>query len=94
VAGPPPAGARHRLSAWCQPPRDDWGVSDERTLHNPARVVVIAYLMALLCLGVPLALVGAVFAGVVLARRGLPWTGAGVIALGLVCAALGVTVLR
>jgi hypothetical protein len=57
-------------------------------------VVAAAYLLAALSLLVPLAVVGAVFAGAVLLRRGRPAEGAGVIALGVACAALGVTVLR
>lgn len=61
---------------------------------DPPRVVLLAYLLALICLLVPLGLVGALFAGAVLLRRDRPWSGAGVIASALLCTALGVTVLR
>ena len=46
-----------------------------------------------MCLLVPLAIFGALFAGVVLWRRGLPQHGVGVVALALACMAFGVTVL-
>ena len=52
------------------------------------RVVVVAYLLAALCVLVPFALVGALFAGVALARRNRPRDGVGVVALGLACTAL------
>lgn len=61
--------------------------------QDPTRIVVIAYLLAAVCLLAPLAVIGAVFAGVVLARRNRPAHGAGVIALALSCTALAVTVL-
>jgi len=54
----------------------------------------VAYLLAAVCLLVPLALVGAVFAGVALMRRNRPLEGVGVIALGIACTALGVALLR
>ena len=54
----------------------------------------MAYLLAAVCLLVPLALVGALFAGVALMRRNRPLEGAGVIALGIACTALGVALLR
>jgi hypothetical protein len=56
--------------------------------------VAVAYLLAAVCLLVPLALVGAVFAGVVLVRRNRPLEGTGVIVLGLACTALGVALWR
>ena len=56
--------------------------------------MVVAYLLAATCLLVPLALVGALFAGVALARRNRPAEGAGVILLGIACTALGVLLLR
>ena len=52
-------------------------------------MVVVAYILAAVCLLVPLALVGALFAGIVLMRRNRPREGAGVIALGVACTALG-----
>jgi hypothetical protein len=69
-------------------------VTDEPPLRDPTRVVVAAYLLAAVCLLVPLAVVGAAFAGVVLARRDRPGAGAGVIVLALVCTGLAVTVLH
>lgn len=60
----------------------------------PDRVVGVAYLISLLCLLVPLALVGSAFASVTLARRGRPLSAAGVTALGVACAAIGLTVIR
>lgn len=63
-------------------------------LRDPTRVVVAAYALAAVCLLVPLALIGALFAGVALARRNRPAEGAGVIVLALVCTALAVALLR
>lgn len=57
-------------------------------------MVVVAYVLAAVCLLVPLALVGALFAGIVLMRRNRRLEGAGVIALGLACTAAGLTFLR
>jgi len=57
-------------------------------------VVVVAYILAAVCLLVPLALVGALFAGIVLMRRNRPREGAGVIALGVACTALGLVLWR
>ena len=64
--------------------------------HLPMRpqAVVAAYLLAALCLLIPLAIVGSTFAGTVLWRRGLRPHGAAVIALGVACMVLGVTALR
>ena len=67
---------------------------DEPFLRDPQRVVVAAYLLAAVCVVVPFAVVGALFAGVVLARRNRPGAGAGVIALSLACTAAGVALLR
>jgi hypothetical protein len=50
--------------------------------------------LAAVCLLVPLALIGALFAGVVLMRRNRMAEGAGVIALGVACTALGLLLLR
>jgi len=62
---------------------------DEPMPPIPGRLVAVAFLLALVCLLVPLAIVGAVFAGIVLIRRGRPTAGAGVLVLGVVCATLG-----
>jgi hypothetical protein len=62
--------------------------------RDPGRVVAAAYGLAVVCLFVPLALVGALFAGVALARRNRPAEGAGVVVVGIACTALGVTLLR
>ena len=56
--------------------------------------MVVAYLLAVVCLAVPLALIGAVFAGVALMRRNRPVDGTGVIAVALVATALGIVLLR
>jgi hypothetical protein len=56
--------------------------------------VVIAYLLAGVCLLVPLALVGALFAGLALIRRGRPADGAGVIVVAVLATALGLLLLR
>jgi hypothetical protein len=50
--------------------------------------------LAGVCLLVPLALVGALFAGVALMRRNRAADGAGVIAAAVLCTALGVMLLR
>ena len=57
-------------------------------------MVVAAYLLAIVCLLVPLALVGALFAGVALMRRNRPVDGLGVIAVAVLATALGVILLR
>ncbi len=57
-------------------------------------MVVVAYLLAVVCLLVPLALIGAVFAGVALIRRNRPSDGTGVIVVALVATVLGVVLLR
>jgi hypothetical protein len=57
-------------------------------------VVVVAYLLAVVCLLVPLALLGALFAGVALMRRGRPAEGAGVIVVAVLATALGLMLLR
>lgn len=75
--------------------RDDPpAMNDEPMIKDPANVVVAAYLLAAVCLIVPFAVIGALFAGVALARRNRPGAGAGVIALGVACTALAVVVLR
>lgn len=60
----------------------------------PPRLVVIAYLLALICAVAPLAILGAGFAGATLYTRGRRGAGAGVVAAAVVCTVLGVTVLR
>ena len=60
----------------------------------PPRIVAVAYLLAAVCLVVPLAVVGAIFAGVVLVNRGRRGHGIGVIVLALACTAAGVALLR
>ena len=57
-------------------------------------MVVAAYLLAAVCLLVPLAVAGALFAGVALIRRGRPGDGAGVIVAGVLATALGLLLLR
>jgi hypothetical protein len=57
-------------------------------------VVVVAYLLAIVCLLVPLALVGALFAGVALMRRNRPADGAGVIAVALLATGLWIVLLH
>jgi hypothetical protein len=56
--------------------------------------VVVAYLLAIVCLAVPLALVGALFAGAALVRRNRPADGLGVIVVALLATALGVILFR
>lgn len=62
--------------------------------RDPTRIVVIAYLLALVCVLVPLALLGALFAGVALVRRNRPLDGSGVIVVAVACTAFGLLVLR
>jgi hypothetical protein len=58
------------------------------------QAVVAAYLLAAVCLLIPLAVIGSTFAGTVLWRRGLRAHGAAVVGLGVACMVFGVTVLR
>ncbi|MEA2218015.1 MAG: hypothetical protein QOJ35_641 [Solirubrobacteraceae bacterium] len=60
----------------------------------PPRLVVVAYAIAVVCLVAPLAVLGAGFAGAALFTRGRRAAGAGVVAVAVLCAALGATVLR
>ena len=53
---------------------------------------MVAYLLAAVCVLAPLAVVGAVFAGIALMRRNRARDGLQVIALGLACTALGLVV--
>jgi hypothetical protein len=67
---------------------------DEDPLPVSPQVVVVGYLLAALCLLIPLAVVGSTFAGAVLWRRGLRQHGAAVVGLGIACMVFGVTALR
>ena len=58
------------------------------------QAVVAAYLLAALCLLIPLAIVGSTFAGIVLWRRGLRQHAAAVVGFGVACMVFGVTALR
>jgi hypothetical protein len=58
------------------------------------QAVVAAYLLAALCLLVPLAAVGSTFAGTVLWRRGLRRHAAAVVGFGVACMVIGVTAVR
>ena len=67
---------------------------DDGRLPVPPQAVLAAYLLALLCLLIPLSVVGSTFAGAVLWRRGLGPHGLAVITLGIVCTITAVTTLR
>ena len=67
---------------------------DDGPLPVRPQLVVVAYLLAALCLLIPLAVFGSTFAGTVLWRRGLRRHGAAVIGLGVACVVFGVTALR
>ncbi len=56
----------------------------------PPRMVAIAYALALVCALLPLAVLGAGFAGAVLFNRGRRRDGAGVIVLAVLCSIFGV----
>ena len=56
--------------------------------------MVIAYLLAAVCLLVPLALIGALFAGAALLRRNRPADGVGVIVVAVIATVLGIVLLR
>jgi hypothetical protein len=56
--------------------------------------VVVAYLLAAVCMLVPLAIIGALFAGVALTRRNRTRDGIQVIVLGVACTALGLVLWR
>ena len=68
-------------------------MDDDRLPIRP-QIVVVAYLLAALCLLIPLAIVGSTFAGAVLWQQGLRPHGAAVIVIGIACMVVGVTVLR
>lgn len=60
----------------------------------PPRIVAVAYLLAGICLLAPLAVIGAIFAGAVVAGRGLRNHGIAVIVLAIACTAVGILLLR
>ena len=60
----------------------------------PPHIVGVAYLLGAICLFVPLAVVGAIFAGVVVSSRGARTHGIAVIVLSIACAAVGLVLLR
>ncbi len=67
---------------------------DNGPLPVPPQAVVVAYLLAALCLLIPLAVIGSTFAGTLLWRRELRPHAAAVIGLGVACMVFGVTALR
>jgi hypothetical protein len=67
---------------------------DDGPLPMRPSAVVAAYLLAALCVLIPLAVVGSTFAGTVLWRRGLRSHGAAVVGFGVACAVFGAAVLR
>ena len=67
---------------------------DDDPLPVRPQAVVVAYLLAALCLLIPLAVVGSTFAGAVLWRQGLRSHGAAVVGLGVACMVFSVTALR
>ena len=68
-------------------------MDDDRPSVRP-QAIVAAYLLAVLCLLIPLSVVGSTYAGVVLTRRGLGAHGAAVLVLGVACTAIAVLILR
>ncbi|MEA2192988.1 MAG: hypothetical protein QOI73_3109 [Solirubrobacteraceae bacterium] len=56
----------------------------------PTRLVVIGYVLALICALLPLAILGAAFAGAAIFQRGRRAQGAGVIVLAIVCVTIAV----
>ena len=56
----------------------------------PTRLIVVAYVIALTCALLPLAVIGAGFAGAVIFQRGRRVEGAGVIIVAIVCVAIAV----
>jgi hypothetical protein len=67
---------------------------DDDPLPVRPQAVVVAYLLAALCLLIPLAVIGSTFAGAVLWRRGLRPHATAVVGLGVACMVFGVTALR
>ena len=74
--------------------RDHGTAMDDDPLPVPPQVVVVAYLLAALCLLIPLAVVGSTFAGAVLWRRGRRGHAAAVVGLGVACMVFGAAALR
>jgi hypothetical protein len=74
--------------------RDHGAFMDDGPLSVHPQAVVAAYLLAALCLLIPLAVIGSTFAGIVLWRRGPRLHGAAVVGLGVACMVFGVTALR
>jgi hypothetical protein len=66
----------------------------EGAVAVPTRLVVVGYALALVCVVAPLAVLGAGFAGAVLINRGRRGAGAGVVVAAVLCAALGIALLR
>jgi hypothetical protein len=93
-AGVYEASQRHRHPRAGFGSRDHGCFMDNDPLPVRAPAVVAAYLLAALCLLIPLAVLGSTFAGMVLWRRGQRPHGAAVVGLGLACLTLGVTALR
>jgi hypothetical protein len=73
--------------------RDHGTSMDDGQLPVRPSAVVAAYLLAALCVLIPLAVVGSTFAGIVLWRRGLRSHGAAVVGLGVACGVFGVAAL-
>jgi hypothetical protein len=69
-------------------------MDEEDPLPVQPQVIVVGYLLAALCLLIPLAVVGSAFAGAVLWQRGLRQHGAAVVGIGIACMAFGLTALR
>jgi hypothetical protein len=67
---------------------------DDGPLPVRPQAVAAAYLLAALCLLIPLAVVGSTFAGIVLYRRGLRPHATAVVVLGVACMVFGATALR
>ncbi len=76
------------------PAHEPRNARDEQPADLPPRIIAVAYVLAAICAMLPLALLGALFAGSVLFNRGLRGHGAGVIALSLLCTAVGIVLLR
>ncbi len=67
---------------------------DDGPLPVRPQAVAAAYLLAALCLLIPIAVVGSTFAGIVLYQRGLRSHAAAVVGLGVACVVFGATALR
>ena len=69
-------------------------MDDDAPLSVHPQAVVVAYLLAALCMIIPLAVLGSTFAGIVIWRRGPRSHGAAVVGVGVACAVFGVMALR